>query len=56
MINVNKPQNIKSLPQVKEANVDDFILASRKNHLKSIEETGNMRFDLLQHPEAPYHV
>ncbi len=33
---------------VKPENVDDFIIASTKNHKKSIRESGNFRFDLLQ--------
>ena len=33
---------------VKPAHVDDFIEASIANHNQSIEEPGNMRFDVLQ--------
>ncbi len=28
--------------------IDDFIEASRLNHLASVEESGNRRFDVLQ--------
>lgn len=33
---------------VKEEHVDDFIEASIENHKGSIEEPGNIRFDVLQ--------
>lgn len=33
---------------VKPEHVDDFIEASRKNHLASVQEPGNRRFDLIQ--------
>jgi autoinducer 2-degrading protein len=36
------------LVKVKEENVDDFIQASIANHEASIQEPGNMRFDILQ--------
>lgn len=31
--------------------IDDFIIASAKNHQASIQEPGNRRFDILQSPE-----
>lgn len=34
--------------QVKPDRVDDFIEACRVNHVGSIEEVGNRRFDILQ--------
>ena len=34
-------------------NIDDFIEASRKNHEASIQEPGNLRFDILQSPDDP---
>lgn len=36
---------------VKEEHVDDFISATLKNHEQSIQEEGNMRFDVLQSTE-----
>lgn len=33
---------------VKPEHLDDFIAATRLNHLASIEESGNLRFDVLQ--------
>ncbi len=33
---------------VKPEHIDDFIKASTENHLNSIDEPGNLRFDLLQ--------
>lgn len=33
--------------------VDDFIAATRANHLASVREPGNVRFDVLQDPEDP---
>ena len=38
---------------VKKKHVDDFIEASIKNHNSSIQEPGNMRFDILQSIEDP---
>lgn len=32
-----------------------FIEATRENHEASIEEVGNVRFDVLQDPEDPQH-
>lgn len=34
--------------QVKQNHVDDFITACRANHLASVQEAGNLRFDILQ--------
>lgn len=39
--------------QVKPDRVKDFIEASRVNHVGSIEETGNRRFDILQDSRDP---
>ena len=39
--------------QVKPDRVDDFIEASRVNHVGSIEEPGNRRFDVLQDSRDP---
>lgn len=33
---------------VKSDNIDDFITASIENHQNSIQEPGNLRFDLVQ--------
>ena len=33
--------------------VQDFITATRANHLASVREPGNRRFDVLQSPEDP---
>jgi len=38
---------------VKQANVEEFIAASEKNHSHSVREKGNMRFDLLQLADDP---
>ncbi len=38
---------------VKPECVDDFIGATIKNHEKSVEEPGNMRFDVLQATDDP---
>ncbi len=38
---------------VKPDNINDFILASTENHQSSIEEAGNLRFDLLQDANDP---
>lgn len=35
---------------VKPEHVDDFIIACKHNHLASIEEEGNLRFDVLRSP------
>jgi autoinducer 2-degrading protein len=39
--------------KVKPEFVDDFIAATLKNHAASVEEPGNMRFDVLQLPDEP---
>ena len=33
--------------------VADFITATRDNHLASVREPGNVRFDVLQAPDDP---
>ncbi len=38
---------------VKAENLQDFIAASKANHAGSIQEPGNLRFDLLQSKEDP---
>jgi len=38
---------------VKLEHVDDFIQASRLNHEASIQESGNLRFDVLQLKDDP---
>jgi (4S)-4-hydroxy-5-phosphonooxypentane-2,3-dione isomerase len=35
--------------------IDDFIVAIRKNHLGSVQEPENLRFDILQDPDDPSH-
>ena len=40
---------------VKQKHIDNFITATRDNHVSSIREDGNMRFDILQSPEQPTH-
>ncbi|MFW2372456.1 MAG: antibiotic biosynthesis monooxygenase [Gammaproteobacteria bacterium] len=39
--------------EVKAEHVADFIQACRLNHLASIQEPGNRRFDVLQSPDDP---
>ncbi|MGD8785214.1 MAG: antibiotic biosynthesis monooxygenase [Thioalkalispiraceae bacterium] len=39
---------------VKPQYIDDFIAATTKNHLASVQEPGNLRFDVLQLKEDPY--
>ena len=39
--------------QVKPEYLQDFIAASRSNHEASIQEEGNLRFDILQSPQDP---
>lgn len=36
--------------------VADFIAATRANHLASVQEPGNLRFDVLQSADDPTHV
>ncbi|MEO1765820.1 antibiotic biosynthesis monooxygenase [Thiobacter aerophilum] len=38
---------------VKPEHVADFIAATRENHLASVAESGNLRFDVLQQAEDP---
>ena len=38
---------------VKPEHVDAFIEATKKNHLQSIVEPGNLRFDVLRDAEEP---
>jgi len=40
---------------VRPDHVQDFIAACRDNHLASIKEPGNRRFDVLQSPEQTNH-
>jgi autoinducer 2-degrading protein len=39
--------------RVKPEYTADFIAATRDNHLASVQESGNCRFDVLQSPEDP---
>jgi autoinducer 2-degrading protein len=39
--------------RVLPARVADFVVATRTNHLASIREPGNVRFDVLQAPDDP---
>ena len=41
------------LVRVKPDRIDDFIEATRKNHEASVQEEGNMRFDVLQQKDDP---
>jgi len=38
---------------VKEEHINDFMEATTKNHLASVQEQGNMRFDVLQQDGHP---
>lgn len=38
---------------VKAGHVDDFIAATRANHLGAVKEPGNRRFDVLQDASDP---
>lgn len=38
---------------VKPGHIEDFVEASRRNHEASIEEPGNLRFDVLQSDDDP---
>ena len=40
---------------VKEEHIEDFIEASKKNHLGSVQEPQNLRFDILQSADDPSH-
>ncbi len=37
--------------RVKPEHITDFIQATRANHMASVSETGNLRFDVLQSPD-----
>jgi autoinducer 2-degrading protein len=39
---------------VKPESVQDFIKASTANHLESVKEKGNLRFDFVQQADDPY--
>jgi len=39
--------------QVKREHVEEFIAATRRNHLGSVQEGGNRRFDVLQLADDP---
>jgi len=39
--------------RVNEAHIEDFIKATTKNHLGSIQEPGNLRFDVLRAVDDP---
>ena len=39
--------------RVKPEHVNEFIAATRDNHLASVEEPGNCRFDVLQSLDEP---
>lgn len=39
--------------QVKPEHVDDFIAATRDNHLGAVAEPGNLRFDVLRQADDP---
>lgn len=38
---------------VKSEHIDDFIQATLANHLASVQEPGNLRFDVLQQESDP---
>jgi len=40
---------------VKPGNITSFIKATTENHLESVKEPGNLRFDLLQNDKQPAH-
>ena len=40
---------------VKPNNIDDFIQATTPNHYGSVQEAGNLRFDVLHDPNDPTH-
>ena len=39
--------------RVKEAHIEDFVRVTTDNHFGSIQEPGNLRFDVLQSAEDP---
>ena len=38
---------------VKAAHIQEFINATRENHMNSVKEEGNFRFDILQDEKDP---
>jgi autoinducer 2-degrading protein len=38
---------------VKHGHIEDFITATRHNHLASVQEPGNLRFDVCQQVDDP---
>jgi len=38
---------------VKPDHIEEFIRATIENHKSSVQETGNLRFDILQHGQNP---
>ena len=38
---------------VKPERVKEFVAATRRNHMRSIQEDGNLRFDVLQSEDDP---
>ena len=39
--------------EVTPENIESFILATTENHLESVKEPGNLRFDVLRNDENP---
>lgn len=39
--------------EVKQDKIESFIRATTKNHLESVKEPGNLRFDLLRNDADP---
>ena len=39
--------------RVRPEHIDDFIAATRANHIASVQEPGNRRFDVLQSADDP---
>lgn len=39
--------------QVSPPHIQDFITATRANHIHSVKEPGNLRFDVLQSADDP---
>ena len=39
--------------EVKAEYIDDFIRVTTENHLRSVKEPGNLRFDVLQKGDNP---
>ena len=39
--------------EVKPENIESFIRATTENHLASVKEPGNLRFDLLRNDKDP---